>query len=119
MDQFHYTKEHPSNLIVLEILSFHSPLEHDIQFLICPTLHLRDPKPTPDQARYAQPAKEEPELSPQSGLIGVDKIWYRDRHDNTDDGLDGSRNGDGLGAHAGGGNFAEDGVSHGSDTRMD
>jgi hypothetical protein len=104
--------------IVPKLPSRHISLKHNIQLLIRPSLHLRNPIPTPDQARQTQPSKEESQLALQICLVGINKIGNGYRHDDADNGLHGGRDGDGFGADARGAYFAEDGVGDGTDTAM-
>ena len=108
-----------SNLVVLELPLRNISLEHDIQFLVRPPLHFGHSKIAPQQARQRKPSKEEAEFTTEIGLVGVDEVGDCDGHDDANDGLDGSCDGDGLRAHAGCADFTEDGVGDGADTEQD
>jgi hypothetical protein len=108
-----------SNPIRRKLPRLNAPLEHNIQLLICPSLHLRNSEPAPHQTRHTQPAKEEAQFAPQVRLVRVDEIRDGDSHDDADGSLNRGGYGDGLGAHASSAHLAEDSISYWSDTGDD
>ena len=117
---FKYQHQLPAlpQLIIPKLSRPDIPLKHDVQFLIGAILRLGHPKVAPNETQGGEPTEKEAQFAPEVGLVRVDHVGDGDGHDDTEKGLDGGGEGDGLAADAGGGDLAQDDEADGADGQV-